>query len=221
MAMEGKEAAFLGKVTAGFTHELKNVLAIIKESAGLMEDLLSVTPAGAFPHQERFSRALTRILEQVERGVDLSTRLNRLAHSPDFPLATIDLNDTCRQMVLLCERFARLKGVVLRCTPSDTNPTTMTSPLHFQMCLFWALESLWNQMKNGGEITLLVEPKGEDVKICVVCSGELGSEDAFHEDVTCAENWMVAVNTMEHLGGRMEKGHGSFSFTLALPAETK
>ena len=38
-----KELEFFGKITAGITHEMKNVLAIIKKSAGLMEDIMSLS----------------------------------------------------------------------------------------------------------------------------------------------------------------------------------
>lgn len=36
------EAAFLSAMTASATHEVRNVLAIIKESAGLVDDLIQV-----------------------------------------------------------------------------------------------------------------------------------------------------------------------------------
>ena len=35
------EIAFFGKVTASITHEIQNVLSIIKESSGLIDDVLS------------------------------------------------------------------------------------------------------------------------------------------------------------------------------------
>ena len=48
------EAAFLSEVTAGATHELRNVLAIIKESGGLIGDLVRLHPNGESLDQERF-----------------------------------------------------------------------------------------------------------------------------------------------------------------------
>jgi len=92
-ATETKEAAFMGRITAGVTHEMKNVLAIIKESAGLMEDLLALSKDASFPHREKFSSVLSKIRNQVARGVDISTRLNAFAHSPDRRPADVDLID--------------------------------------------------------------------------------------------------------------------------------
>ena len=47
------EAAFLSAMTASTTHEARNVLAIIKESAGLVEDLVQVYAPGAASTRRR------------------------------------------------------------------------------------------------------------------------------------------------------------------------
>ena len=44
--MREQETAFIGKITAGVTHEFMNVLSTIKEASGLMEDLLAEISAG-------------------------------------------------------------------------------------------------------------------------------------------------------------------------------
>jgi len=67
-----REVEFFGKITAGVTHEMKNVLAIIKEISGLMEDILAVTGEDAFPNKAKFQNALSRILDQVRRGVNIT-----------------------------------------------------------------------------------------------------------------------------------------------------
>ena len=41
-----EEIAFMGKVTASLSHEIKNTLAIINESVGLMGDLLGKDAPG-------------------------------------------------------------------------------------------------------------------------------------------------------------------------------
>ena len=53
--IERKEVVFFGKITAGITHEIKNVLAIIQESSGLMEDILAVTEDDTFSNKDKFS----------------------------------------------------------------------------------------------------------------------------------------------------------------------
>ena len=116
---EDKEVAFFGKITAGITHELKNVLAIIRESAGLMEDIMSISPEAIISYQEKFENSMEKIKDQIKRGVELTDRLNKFAHSTDEAIAKIDLHATIEQLVALSQRFVGLKNVVLKADPLE------------------------------------------------------------------------------------------------------
>ena len=149
-----KEVAFFGKITAGITHEIKNVLAIIHESSGLMEDILGVTEDGTFPHKDKFIKSVNRIHGQIQRGIDITSRLNRFAHNPDHCPASLDLNEIAEQMVLLASRFARLKNVVLESSPSDPPLIIKSDPVSLEMALFESIEILLYITGSGGKITL-------------------------------------------------------------------
>ena len=135
---EDKEVAFFGKIAAGITHELKNVLAIIRESSGLMGDIISISPEAIVKYQEKIQNSIVRIKDQIERGVNLTDRLNKFAHSTDVTLAKIDLQETIEQLVTLAQRFARLKHVELKTVPpSQEGPpvTLVTRQVQLQMAL--------------------------------------------------------------------------------------
>lgn len=102
-APEASRAAFVARLTAAATHELRNVLAIVKESAGLVQDLLAM---GA-PADGRADAALGRIEGQVGRGAELLTSLNRLAHGLDRDEESVDLADAAMHVAVLCRRYAR------------------------------------------------------------------------------------------------------------------
>jgi len=63
-----KGLAFFGSITASFSHEINNIMAIIAELSGLMEDLLRVADLGHPPQLERFRRISERIGTQVNGG---------------------------------------------------------------------------------------------------------------------------------------------------------
>lgn len=178
MATDLREAAFLGRITAAFTHEVKNVLAIIKESAGLMEDLLALHPEPAFPHRERLVRCLATIQAQTKRGVELSRRLNRLAHSPDEEVARVDLNEILEQVIILSERFARLKGVSLLLHPYGGALSAVVSPVKLQMAVFACLECCWEATAAGGTVAVSVTLEGRDasVRFCCLNGGKAAAE---------------------------------------------
>ncbi len=216
--MAENEVLFMGRITAGFTHELKNVLAIIKESTGLMQDLIGLAKDASFPNRERFLRALTGIQDQVSRGVELSTRLNRFAHSPDLPLASIELNDMLQQVALLSERFARLKGVVIKVVPSDAPVTLTISPIGFQMALFLGMEHCWNHMPTGGVLRLQAGREGNEAVIRFICEDAgIASQKDFAEKAQDSAGWLPLRETVAVLGGTFEWESSAPGFYFILP----
>jgi signal transduction histidine kinase len=77
----GAEAAFIARMTASTTHELRNVLAVVKESAGLVEDLTLAFQQRRPVNPDKMLQATRRIDAQVARGADLLTSLSRLART--------------------------------------------------------------------------------------------------------------------------------------------
>ncbi|MFW5958169.1 MAG: hypothetical protein ACOCQ0_03330, partial [Desulfosalsimonas sp.] len=114
-----KTLAFFGKMTANLTHEFKNILAIIQESAGLMEDIMAISPLAQEKYQERFNKSMATIKKQLQRGMELATRFNRFAHAPDHTNAEMDLGETIDHFCTLTERFARLKYITLEPASAD------------------------------------------------------------------------------------------------------
>ncbi len=85
---------FFGKMSASISHEMKNVMAIINENAGLLEDLTVMAEKGMPIDPERLKTQASRIMKQIRRGDDIIKGMNRFAHSVDEPLRQADLNDT-------------------------------------------------------------------------------------------------------------------------------
>jgi hypothetical protein len=211
---EDKEVAFFGKVTAGITHELKNVLAIIRESSGLMGDIISISPEAIIKHQEKIQNSIVRIKDQIERGVGLTDRLNRFAHSTDETVSKIDFQEAIEQLVTLAQRFARLKHVVLETEPPDQEGpcvTLVTRHIQLQMALFVSLECCFTVMSAGGEINIGIGKDGEKNAVHVVCKGDLPVQSEFSRNISESENWQELQEITACLEGSAhldETGHG-------------
>ncbi len=194
-----KEAVFMGKVIAGLTHELNNILAIIKESAGLMGDLLATSKDGAFPHQERLVRSLTRIGDQVVRGVDLAMRLSRFAHSTDEPVADIDLNALADQAAYLSHRFARGMGVTVKAEAGEKPTIVVTEPLRAQMMLVECIDLLIHLEGRGTHIQILpAEINDGGVSLQLVYEGE-ATEKAAIPNSASSLRWKALQETARSL----------------------
>lgn len=151
--MREKERAFIGKITAGISHEFMNALATIRESSGLIEDLLALDKT-SFPNRERLEKTLATIRKHVNRGMEIGERLNTFAHSMDEPKARVNINDLLNQLVFLIQRFARLKQVQLSVHPIEPSLEIFTDPFRLQMILAACLEYCLDRTESGGVINL-------------------------------------------------------------------
>ena len=201
-----KEIVFFGKITAGITHEIKNVLAIISESAGLIEDLCALTPE-AVPHSERIKKALVTINGQIERGADLSTGLNRFAHSPDSAVKTVDLSEVTGQMIILSQRFARLKNVTLTSRPptqSELPVRIIINPVRLQMALFAAIECWLARTAPGDQINIYPVKTESGGAIMFVRESPPSEKSDSAPELDRTEKWSLLLDRLTLSGGRAE-----------------
>jgi signal transduction histidine kinase len=207
-ASGSKEVAFMGKVTAGATHELKNVLAIIRESAGLMQDLMALSGDASFPLRDKFSRVLSNIGDQVTRGVDITGRLNTFAHLPDETMSGLDLNEVAEQVVCLSQRFARLRGISVSVQPQERSVIIVTSPLKIQMLLFQCVETLVNVAGTGTVLTVrpFQQAEGEaTVELSSAGKNETAGDKAV--DLAAMPGWVELQESALSLNGSIEPGN--------------
>ncbi len=168
------EAAFLAAMTASATHEVRNVLAIIKESAGLIGDLLLLAQKRGALDEEKVHKALDRIEVQVKRGADLLTNLNRLSHTLDEERAAVDLGQEVEQAVFLSQRFARKKGHQVLAGPVSGEPYPTVDPLLMHMVLFAAVRCCLEELPEGStlQVCALQVPDGAMVEFRAVSGSD-------------------------------------------------
>ena len=158
---DNSDAAFVARVTASTTHEIRNVLAIVKESAGLIDDMLGSVEQGVPLKFDKVKRAVGRIEAQVNRGAELMTSLNRFAHTLDPTDQATDLNTEVEQAVFLYQRFARQKDHTVQAADAGRDVTCRVDAFRLQLLLFRALECCSEQVPQGGTITIGVGRLGQ------------------------------------------------------------
>jgi len=151
---------FFGKMSASISHELKNVLAIINENAGLLEDLTVMAEKGMPIDPLRLKTQASRIMKQIRRGDDIIKGMNRFAHSVDEPLRQTDLNDTLALMCALSNRFASMRGIRLELEPPSIPIPVVTSPFFLQN-LIWLCLDFAMGCAGAGKIVFLKAEKTE------------------------------------------------------------
>jgi C4-dicarboxylate-specific signal transduction histidine kinase len=214
-ASEDRAAAFVAQVTAGSTHEIRNILAIVKESAGLIEDLIFAFKRRGSLDQDKLKRSLDRIDAQVTRGTELLANLNRFAHSLDHDPDPIDVDREIDQVASLCQFRARRRRHLLEKQPGNQNLTVAVDPFRFQMSLFAAVECCLDQLPEGSTIRIRVDRRNH--RPTVEFTGQAGDE-AVLPAPTEARGWNPLVELAGGLGASVEVAESAYGFRISLPA---
>lgn len=200
--------AFFGKMTANLTHEVKNILAIIQESAGLMEDIMAISPLSQGKYQEKFDNSMATIKGQLQRGMDLTTQFNRFAHLPDRSCAELDLAQSVRQFCTLSERFARLRHIGLEAgsgPPAGGPGSLKTNPILLFMAMFHGLESCLSALPEKTRIRVTASAHGGRPAIEFTCDGEnLPAAGEFFQKLQATSAWGELGDAMEQLQAKIE-----------------
>ena len=130
--------AFYSRVSASISHELKNSLAVINESAGFLEDIVLMAQKGRPLDPNRLGSLAGTILRQVQRSDTIVKNMNRLAHSLDEKRSSIELLGLLELMVRVSERPAVNKGVKLS-TDFPEKPILITTCPFYLETLVWML----------------------------------------------------------------------------------
>lgn len=204
-----KEIAFMGKVTASLSHEIKNTLAIINESAGLMGDLLRKDAPEDWPQYSRLTEIVASLEEQVQRSADIVKRLNQFAHSMDKSMADLDLNDTVSQTAILAQRFAILRRVNLE-TILDPRPLQIQNdPFRTLYIIFGFIERALNCSPKQAKVTVKTDRSGDRFLVTITDQGPV-EVDTLRAQVSASpsaeaeqdeSDLAILVQTMRALGG--------------------
>ena len=160
---------FFGTINRSVTHELNNVMAIINERSGLMDDLLMAENQGIPMDSEKFKQLSKKIAVQVERGKILIKRLNRFAHSTDELVTSFNLNTLLEDITNLSQRLANLQNLQLEIKLSGESISLISNPFFLQQAVYICFELFMAVPEKNHLIT--IELKKHETTARVIISG--------------------------------------------------
>jgi signal transduction histidine kinase len=219
--MKRQEVAFFGKISAAMTHDIRNVLAIIRESSGLMLDLLSLCEEGAFPYQQKFNKVLTGIQDQVNRGVELATHFNHFAHSMDHAVSDMDGNEVALQLAYLMQRFARLRKMQLVASVAEQPVAVRTDAFALYRMLGECVSTILQHAADGDTITIAAGRSQGTVEFTIIAPLAGLSRDA--TATALPDELREVAEYLQTLGGSLRwvstsSGNGLSLMLPAMPA---
>ena len=161
---------FIGQILAGFTHESKNYIAIVKESAGLIGDMIQL---GKNPEndQHAYLEIIHSIEEQIEKANDLFRYLNRFSHRMDTDLCTFNVNEILEELIALLNRFANQKKISLEKDFQQDIPSINNNPSLLQLLVFHFLEEQLTRLAKDSSLMLKTSRSNSSISIQIIAKG--------------------------------------------------
>jgi signal transduction histidine kinase len=163
------ELAFFGKITASVSHELNNVLSIINEYSGLLDDLMLADDRGKPVEKDRIKKIALNIAEQIKREQEIIKLLNRFAHRVDAPILQFNLNELVNDIIRLSRRFAALKKVSLEITLPQETISITNFPFGVQHAIFSCLDLALDYANPNDSITAVLDIEKSQAIIQITC----------------------------------------------------
>ena len=207
---DNEDLAFFGKVNASISHELKNILAIISETAGFLNDLTEMAKEGRDIDLEMLKTCSKDIVEEIQRGFVTIKHMNRFSHSVDDPLKSVNLVEILDLMIGLAG-FLSFAGKVRFEPQEEAGPVVETSPFRLQNLIYKALVFAFESAGPDSEIHVSIHPEQKgDVRIHF--SGfRIMDGGAFPEDKT--------RKIAETIGVQIQVSGDSRAFDILVPAK--
>jgi C4-dicarboxylate-specific signal transduction histidine kinase len=205
-----KQLLMVGRMLASFTHELKNHLAIIKESNGLLSDLLAMGSMADSPIQARLQKITETINKRVLLTAEMAKHLNGFAHRNDTPTSIFQLNDIINEELAFLTRFADLQSIAISISLSNTLPVLLNNPSMVQYIFASLFFHVLQTLKPGQKLDVFSTQQDRFVCFGLQAEGEkvhpnpdltgIGQDQAIQEALSiCSAS--LSLQPKEHGGG--------------------
>ncbi len=211
------DLSFFGRIMANVSHEFNNVITVIGELSGLLQDLAVLAERGRPIQPEKLQKVTENITRHVARGKELISNMNRFSHSVDEPLADFDLRDTVRNMEILTHRLVERRQATLDYRQPEEELRMLADPFAVRHALFTCLEIGMGASSSTPALSIELRPGEKETDILL-------SSDAAGNAIDEGESWRLLLSTVKDLlGGRaaLEKGENGFMIRITIPTKTE
>jgi two-component system NtrC family sensor kinase len=230
---QSSKMASLGKMAAGVAHEINNPLAIIKEQAGWMRDLLGEEDIKNSPNFKEFEESIAKIEFHVTRAKDVTHRMLGFARRLDPVQDDVNINQVIEQTITFLQNEARYRAIEITTDLQRDLPLLTSDPAQLQQVFLNIIDNAIDAIGKDGSIRVRtgVVHDPDEVVISIADTGPgIPKEkldkifDPFFTTKKVGEGTglglTISFSIIQKLGGRIkvesEEGQGA-TFIISLP----
>lgn len=198
-----EDLQFFGRICASVSHDIKNVLAVVNEGAGLLADLSMLADKGVPLDPAKLRTVANSIQSQIRRGDTIVKGMNAFAHSVDEHVRQVDLTEVLQLVVTLARRLATAKSVTLEIGECDA-PRIRTDVYSLEYLLHGMITHALAEVQDGGTLTYTTDTAPDGVTVTLAGAG-LDTKAVVSDP----------MNTIARkLGARLQPGDGTLELLL-------
>jgi hypothetical protein len=209
---------FLGRQTSTQSHELTNVLNIINELVGLLDDMIGALASGRTIDPARFKEVVAKTHKQVQRGETIIRGINQLAHSVDSVTGTLPLSELNARVIFLAGRLLRLGRARLTVAQPAHDVALSGYALGYQQAVLSAMELALQAGAENHALELRFETNPDRIAIIIEADVPLDSSAATREHERALQELVSS------LGGCLVHGDAAPTdkqITLSFPCQQR
>lgn len=231
--LQSNKMAALGKLAAGVAHEVNNPLALIRESAGWIKDLLAEEKPEALQNLSEINETLDKIDRHVERAKSVTQRMLGFGRRMDPRQEDVSINCVLSETAKFLESEAIYRNIEIVRNLDPDIPGITSDPIQMQQVFLNIIDNAIDAIGSDGVITLSTgtSTEGSEVYAAISDTGCGISEeqlqkifDPFFTTKKVGEGTglglAIVYGILEKLGARIsatsEVGKGS-TFTIHFP----
>ncbi len=146
--IQSRRLATIGRLGAGISHEVKNLLGIISVSTHYLRDKLDKGKPKAMKHLESIER-------EVRRSNEIMVGLVNLSRQPALAPRPTQVNEVVEEIVSLSEHQMSLQNIKTIRNYADNLPEIMVNPDEVKQVFINMIFNVQEAMPEGGELRIV------------------------------------------------------------------
>lgn len=152
--LQSQKLASIGELSAGIAHEINNPLAIIRQEAAWMKQLLKKLEAVNSKEMEEFRDSLNQIVLQVDRCTEIVRNLLDFARKRQPVIQGVDINRIIEDMTMLVEKEAKQKQIKIVRQYGQNLPLVYSDAPQLRQVVLNLLTNATHAIGQDGVITI-------------------------------------------------------------------
>ncbi len=152
--LQSQKLAAIGQLSAGIAHEINNPLAIIRQEAEWMQQVLKKAASVAVGEKEELQGSLGQIIQQVDRCTEIIRNLLDFARKREPVIQAVDVNRIIEDMTMLVEKEAKHQNIEIVREYDQNLPVIYSDAPQLRQVVLNLLTNAAHAIGQDGTITL-------------------------------------------------------------------